>query len=80
MVLLLRYTALRISDVAILEKNRVRDGEIFIRTTKNGKSVKLPVHTDLQLALDVLPHAADGPDCPFSSGAVLVIGAPSCVM
>ena len=66
-VLLLRYTALRISDVAILEKNRVRDGEIFIRTTKNGKPVKLPVHADLQTALDVLPlpHAADGPDCPF---------------
>jgi hypothetical protein len=45
----------------------VRDGEIFIRTTKNGKNVKLPVHADLQAALDVLPlpHAADGPDCPF---------------
>ncbi len=52
MVLLLRYTALRISDVALLERNRVRDGEIFIRTTKNGKPVKLPVHANLQVALE----------------------------
>ena len=39
MVLLLRYTALRISDVAMLERNRIRDGEIFVRTTKNGKDL-----------------------------------------
>jgi site-specific recombinase XerD len=55
MVLLLRYTALRISDVATLQRSRVRNGEIFIRTTKNGKVVKLPVHADLQTALDCLP-------------------------
>jgi len=67
MVLLLRYTALRISDVATLERCRVRDGEIFIRTTKNGKPVKLPVHADLQAALEVLPlpRGADGLDCPY---------------
>jgi integrase len=35
-VLLLRYTALRISDVATLERDRVRNGEIFVRTTKEG--------------------------------------------
>ena len=55
MVLLLRYTALRISDVATLEKDRVRNGEIFVRTTKNGKPVRLPVHAALQAALDILP-------------------------
>jgi len=67
MVLVLRYTALRISDVALLEKSRVRNGEIFIRTTKNGKPVKLPVHPDLQSALDMLPipREADGSDCRY---------------
>jgi len=67
MVLLLRYTALRISDVALLEKDRVRNGEIFIRTAKNGKAVKLPVYTELQKALDVLPlpKGADGQECPY---------------
>ncbi|HTX38013.1 MAG TPA: tyrosine-type recombinase/integrase [Bryobacteraceae bacterium] len=68
MVLLLRYTALRISDVATLEKSRIRRGEIFVRTTKNGKPVRLPVHADLQAALDVLPAprgAADPANCPY---------------
>ena len=43
-VLLLRYTALRISDGALLQKNRVRVGKIFIRTPKNGNPVRLLVH------------------------------------
>jgi site-specific recombinase XerD len=42
MVLLLRYTALRISDVALLERSRVRNGEVLLRTTKNGKVVRIP--------------------------------------
>ena len=63
----MRYTALRISDVATLRRDRIRGGEILLRTTKNGKSVKLPIHSDLQVALDVLPYprGADGPDCPY---------------
>lgn len=67
MVLLLRYTALRISDVSTLERDRVRDGEIFVRTTKNGKLVRLPVPGDLQTALDVLPapRGAEGKECPY---------------
>ena len=52
MTLLLRYTALRIGDVATLARDRVRDGEIYLRTMKNGKVVKLPVHAELQAALD----------------------------
>src|SRR4051794_37207556 len=56
MTLLLRYTALRIGDVALLAKDRIRDGEIYLRTMKNGKVVKLPVHPELQAALDVLPE------------------------
>jgi integrase len=38
MTLMLRYTALRISDVAATEWSRVRDGQIHIRTAKNGDS------------------------------------------
>ena len=60
MVLLLRYTALRISDVALLEKARVRAGEITVRTMKSGKTVSLPVHPELQAALDVLPEPRGG--------------------
>ena len=67
MILLLRYTALRISDVATLRRDRLRHGEILVRTTKNGKPVKLPVHPDLQAALDVLPvpRGVEGQECPY---------------
>ena len=67
MVLMLRYTALRISDVALLRRDRIRGGEILVRTAKNGKPVKLPVHPELQSALDVLPNprAAEGQECPY---------------
>jgi site-specific recombinase XerD len=67
MILLLRYSALRISDVATLAKNRVRNGEIFVRTTKNGKPVRLPVPPDLQAILDILPlpRGTDDPNCPY---------------
>jgi integrase len=56
MTLLFRYTALRIGDVALLQKDRIRDGEIYLRTLKNGKVVKLPVPAELQSALNVLPE------------------------
>ncbi|HEY7390309.1 MAG TPA: hypothetical protein VH640_17465 [Bryobacteraceae bacterium] len=36
MVLLLRYTALSISDVATLEKNRIRGGEILFERQKTA--------------------------------------------
>jgi hypothetical protein len=66
MTLLFRYTALRISDVAVLAKARVSDGEIFVRAEKNGKPVRLPVPGDLMSALDNLPfpRGAD-PECPY---------------
>lgn len=56
MVLLLRYTGLRISDVATLARDRVRAGEIYLHTMKNGVPIKLPVHPELQIALDRLPQ------------------------
>jgi len=55
-VLLLRFTAMRISDVALLERARVRDGQIFVRATKNGKLIFLPLTPDLLDALEHLPR------------------------
>src|SRR5262249_18712153 len=47
MVLTLRYTALRIGDVAMLARDRIsRDGNrwrMFLRTEKSGKPVFLPI-------------------------------------
>lgn len=55
MVLLLENTALRISDIAMLARDRVRDKVIIIRTLKTGQPVSLPVWPTTQIALDALP-------------------------
>lgn len=58
-VLALRYTALRIGDVSLLERDRIsRDGDrwrIYLRTEKSGQPVFLPVPPDLKTALDNVP-------------------------
>jgi len=61
MVLLLRYTALRIGDVAMLARNRVSwDPEserwrVFLHTEKYGQPVFLPIPDALKQALDAVP-------------------------
>jgi integrase/recombinase XerC len=59
MILTLRYTALRIGDVALLERNRLsRESgrwRIFLRTEKSGKPVFLPIPAELKAAFDALP-------------------------
>jgi integrase len=61
MVLLLRFTALRIGDVIMLSRDRVTwdpDSErwrVFLRTEKTGSPVFLPIPDALKLALDTLP-------------------------
>ena len=72
MVMLLRHTALRISDVCALRKDAVSwDQEratwrVFLRTHKTGEPVFLPIPESLKLVLDALPlprNAAQ--DCPY---------------
>ncbi len=55
MVLLMRHTGLRISDVATLEKSRVRDGEIVLFTQKSGGHILLPLPYELCASLERLP-------------------------
>jgi site-specific recombinase XerD len=75
MVLTLRYTALRIGDVAMLARDRIsRDGNrwrIFLRTEKSGKPVFLPIPPELKAVLDALPlprNSADEPKWFFWNG------------
>ena len=72
MILLLRHTALRISDVCTLRKDTVSwDGEastwrVLLRTQKSGEPVFLPIPEGLKLVFDGLPlprNAAQ--DCPY---------------
>ncbi|MBL8215825.1 MAG: tyrosine-type recombinase/integrase [Bryobacterales bacterium] len=55
MILLMRYYGLRVSDVATLERDRVRNGEIFVTAMKNGQQLWLPLYPDIQFALEALP-------------------------
>jgi integrase/recombinase XerC len=59
MILTLRYTALRIGDVALLGRDRIsRDAgrwRVFLRTEKSGKPVFLPIPAELKAALEVVP-------------------------
>jgi integrase/recombinase XerC len=69
MILALRYTALRIGDVAMLARDRIsRDSDrwrIFLRTEKSGQAVFLPVPLDLKLALDAVPPPRGNMDSRF---------------
>lgn len=55
MLLLLRYYGLRISDVATLERSRVKPGRIAVRAIKNGRWLWMPLYDDVARALDLVP-------------------------
>jgi site-specific recombinase XerD len=72
MIMLLRHTALRVSDVCTLRKDAVSwDPEkntwrVFLYTQKTGDPVFLPIPESVKLVLDALPlprNAAQ--DCPY---------------
>jgi integrase/recombinase XerD len=52
LVLLLRYSGLRITDAVTLTKQRITDGVLTLRTAKTGTPVRLPLHPDALAALD----------------------------
>jgi integrase len=55
LVLLLRYTGLRIGDAVTLSKRQITDGVLHLRTAKTGTDVRLPLHPDLIDALNGIP-------------------------
>ena len=66
MVLLMRYTALRISDVMTLARSRIREGMIHLHTQKTSAVVRLPIPLALQQALDELPvPKGSRTGCPY---------------
>jgi integrase/recombinase XerC len=54
-VLTLRYTALRISDVALLQRSRIEKGELLLHTKKTGGTVRLPLPDEMLAALEAIP-------------------------
>jgi site-specific recombinase XerD len=72
MVMLLRHTALRISDVCTLRKDAVSSDpgkgtwRVHVRTQKTGEPVSLPIPETLKLLLDALPLPRNAAmDCPY---------------
>jgi integrase/recombinase XerC len=72
MVMVLRATALRVSDVCTLRKDAISWDDvsgtwrIFLRTQKTGDAVLLPIPEQLKLALDSLPLPRNAAlDCSY---------------
>jgi len=72
MILLLRHTALRISDVCTLRKSGVswdlekNTWRVFLYTQKTGDPVFLPIPANLKLVLDALPSPRNAAEnCPY---------------
>jgi site-specific recombinase XerD len=72
MIMLLRATALRVSDVCTVRKDAVswdadnKTWRALIRTQKSGEAVYLPIPETLKLALDALPLPRNAAkDCPY---------------
>jgi site-specific recombinase XerD len=61
MVLVMRYTGLRVSDVATLRRDRIQNGQIFLHTKKTGGMVFLPIPKPLEDALAAVPVPRGAP-------------------
>ena len=57
MVLLLRYSGLRMQDAACLERSRVTDGRLFLFTQKTGTPVYCPLPPEVVTALATVPNS-----------------------
>ncbi len=55
LVLLLRFSGLRIQDAATLRRDRIRDGKLFLDTAKTGTPVCMPLPDFVVNALEALP-------------------------
>jgi integrase len=72
-VAVLRWTGLRIRDVVQLQKSAIRGDFIVLRTHKNQKPIKLPLHPEIK---EALAEVGNGSEYFFWSG----LGNPkSCV-
>ncbi|MFH1267910.1 MAG: site-specific integrase, partial [Planctomycetota bacterium] len=66
MVLLLRYSGLRIRDAATLKRDRIKDGKLFLYTAKTGAPVRLPLPPKVVESLNEVP--GQNPEYLFWSG------------
>lgn len=70
MIMLLRHTALRVSDVCTLQKEAIswdrNTWRVRLRTLKSGEPVYLPIPESVKILLDALPVPRNAAkDCPY---------------
>ncbi len=65
MLMLLRYAALRVSDIGTLRRDRIKDGEILLHTQKTGGTVYLPLPAEVLAALDAVPRPRGDAESPY---------------
>jgi integrase len=71
----LKWTGMRIGDAVQFSKDTVVDGQIILRTQKNGKRVSIPLHPDAKAALEKI---ANGNHFYFWTGEGSIKSAVSC--
>jgi integrase/recombinase XerD len=64
LVLLLRYSGLRLGDAVTISRDRIENGTLILRTEKTGTLVRLPLPQKVVDAIAACP----GPRYPFWSG------------
>jgi len=66
MILLMRFYGLRVSDVATLRRDRIKNDHLFLHAVKNGAAIWLPLYPEVKAALDCLPvPQGANADCEF---------------
>lgn len=58
LVLLLRYSGLRITDAVTLSPHQIEDGILKLRTAKTGTDVRVPLPPSVSKALEAIPRTA----------------------
>lgn len=66
LILLMRYSGVRISDAVPFRMDRLKNGRLFLYTAKTGKAVYVPLPP---IVVQALKAADDGNAMPFWSGA-----------
>ncbi len=65
LILLMRYSGVRISDAVTVKRDRIKNGKLFLYAAKTGKPVYVPLPKNV---LDILKAADDGNSHLFWSG------------
>jgi integrase len=58
LISVLRWTGMRIGDAIQLSEDKIIDGQLTLRTTKNGKRVSIPVHPEVESALEKIKNGS----------------------